>query len=223
MCPDPLNLDMKPKSIQGTNLQYLLTRACAIDSADLYLTAAMARDYFIVQVSIHSHNWLLNPPIWRHLHEIMRPFFLTKPEWIKKFCKRLDAKKAMYLLQALYYFSYLVVQGLETGKQQLEASPMQAEISMKSDPNERGDTESYTVTDVFESESGSNYSTQESSNKRIKTASLQYNLKLDSLRYSTYVGEGATGQVIRLKDSDIVVKCCDSYNNPEGWWIYLGG
>ena len=31
------------------------------------------------------------------------------------------------------------------------------------------------------------------------------------------MGEGATGQVIRLKDSDIVVKCCDSYNNPDGF------
>lgn len=30
------------------------------------------------------------------------------------------------------------------------------------------------------------------------------------------VGCGATGQVIRLNDTDIVVKHCDSYNNPEG-------
>ena len=29
------------------------------------------------------------------------------------------------------------------------------------------------------------------------------------------VGFGATGQVIRLKDSNIVVKHCDSYNNPD--------
>ena len=39
----------------------------------------------------------------------------------------------------------------------------------------------------------------------------------NSFDYRTYVGEGATGQVIRLKDSDIVIKCCDSYNNPEGF------
>ena len=120
------------------------------------------------------------------------------------------------LLQALYYFSNLVIQGHETGKQQLDPSPKQADIPMKSDPKERGDAEPYMETGEFDSDSGSNYSTKES-NKRFKTASLQYNLNLESLRYGTYVGEGATGQVIRLKDSDIVVKCCDSYNNPEGF------
>jgi hypothetical protein len=33
------------------------------------------------------------------------------------------------------------------------------------------------------------------------------------------VGSGATGDVIRLKDRDIVVKQCDSYNNPDGFKI----
>ena len=45
------------------------------------------------------------------------------------------------LLQALYYFSTLVLQVYETGKQQFDRSPKQADIPMKSDPNERGDAE----------------------------------------------------------------------------------
>jgi serine/threonine protein kinase len=31
------------------------------------------------------------------------------------------------------------------------------------------------------------------------------------------VGSGATGDAIRIKDSDVVVKQCDSYNNPVGF------
>ena len=61
------------------------------------------------------------------------------------------------------------------------------------------------------SESGSNYSSERKSKRR------KYNLNLDSLRSGTVVGSGATGQVIRLKGSNIVVKHCDSYNNPEGF------
>lgn len=53
--------------------------------------------------------------------------------------------------------------------------------------------------------------------KRMKYG-RQFTLDLDSLRSGTLVGSGATGQVINLAGSEnIVVKCCDSYNNPEGY------
>ncbi|EGF77942.1 hypothetical protein BATDEDRAFT_91242 [Batrachochytrium dendrobatidis JAM81] len=72
-----------------------------------------------------------------------------------------------------------------------------------------------------QSESGSNYSTagqgKETNYSLDKSKGTKYNLNLDSLHYGTVVGSGATGQVIRLKDSNIVVKQCDSYNNPEGF------
>jgi serine/threonine protein kinase len=68
--------------------------------------------------------------------------------------------------------------------------------------------------------SGSNYSSTET-NRNNKYAHqgkrMKYNVRLDSLHSATVVGTGATGQVIRLKDSNIVLKHCDSHNNPDGF------
>ncbi|KAI8894637.1 hypothetical protein BC833DRAFT_530380, partial [Globomyces pollinis-pini] len=71
------------------------------------------------------------------------------------------------------------------------------------------------------SDSGSNYSTTDNikgakftvgKNKTIKCT-----LNVESVLSGTVVGSGATGQVMKLKDRNIVVKHCDSYNNREGF------
>ncbi|KAJ3307605.1 hypothetical protein HDV04_002930 [Boothiomyces sp. JEL0838] len=61
------------------------------------------------------------------------------------------------------------------------------------------------------SDTGSNYST----NKKIRRK--RYVLDIDALRNGVLVGSGATGQAVRLKDSNIVVKQCDTCNNPDGF------
>ena len=119
------------------------------------------------------------------------------------------------LLQALYYFAHLVIQGHDNEQQKLEPSPKDGDL-----PIEHVIMEADESSSQGQSDSGSNYSSQ-GKNKRAKNElnidPLKYTLNLDSLRFGTYIGEGATGQVIRLKNSDIVVKCCDSYNNPYGF------
>lgn len=121
------------------------------------------------------------------------------------------------LLQALYYFVHIVLR--DHGKQTLDPSPRDSDIPEIK--NEEMDTDD---SNIEQSDSGSNYSntnqhkgdSNTDQNKRTK-----YNLDLDSLCSGTIVGEGATGQVIRLKDTEIVVKCCDSYNNPDGFKMFL--
>ena len=56
-----------------------------------------------------------------------------------------------------------------------------------------------------------------SANTQKKSKKFKFKLNLDSYHSGTVVGYGATGQVVKLKDSDIVVKHCDSYNNPDGF------
>ena len=123
------------------------------------------------------------------------------------------------LLQALYYFVHIVLQGHNLNQQTLDPSPKDSDFPIETSSYEENavETTSYEESDTNEpstqghSDSGSNYSSSRK-NKRAK-----YDLNLDSLRSGTVVGFGATGQVIRLKDSNIVVKHCDSYNNPDGF------
>ena len=79
--------------------------------------------------------------------------------------------------------------------------------------NVKMDTEDVNTTQA-QSDSGSNYST---SDYTKGSGRMHYNLDLDLLRSGTVIGSGATGHAIRLKDRDIVVKHCDSYNNPDGF------
>ena len=68
------------------------------------------------------------------------------------------------------------------------------------------------------SESASNYSsTGLSIGGNNHVGKMKFNISLNSLRSATLVGSGATGQVIRLENSNIALKCCDSYNNPDGF------
>ena len=46
---------------------------------------------------------------------------------------------------------------------------------------------------------------------------MKYNVDINALRQGIFLGQGASGQTIRLKNSNIVVKQCDSYNNREGF------
>ena len=129
------------------------------------------------------------------------------------------------LLQAIYYFSYLVLQGHYNEQQSLDPSPKDSDLPLEGTSYEEMDTDDHSTQGHLDSEemdtdeqstqgysdSGSNYS---SSAKKIRT---KYVFNLDSLRSGTVVGFGATGQVVRLKDSNIVLKHCDSYNNPDGF------
>jgi hypothetical protein len=115
------------------------------------------------------------------------------------------------LLQALYYFVQLVLQGHDNDQQTLDPRPKDSDLPLETTSDEEMDTDEHCS--QGHSDSGSNYSSLgDSKNKRAK-----YDLNLDSLRFGTVVGCGATGQVIRLKDSNIVVKHCDSYNNRDGF------
>ncbi|KAI8894514.1 kinase-like domain-containing protein [Globomyces pollinis-pini] len=71
------------------------------------------------------------------------------------------------------------------------------------------------------SDSDSNYSSIDKRKKTkfnvSKNKIPKYNLTVDALYAGTVVGYGTTGQVIKLKDSNIVVKHCDSYNNRKGF------
>ncbi|KAK6092254.1 hypothetical protein MT418_007489 [Batrachochytrium dendrobatidis] len=54
-----------------------------------------------------------------------------------------------------------------------------------------------------------------------KYKTIKYNLNVDSLCSGTVIGFGATGQVIRLNDCNIVVKHCDSYNNLDAFKMLI--
>ena len=130
------------------------------------------------------------------------------------------------LLQSLYYFVHLVLQGHETQQQALDRSPSDSEMpqiineQVDTNPNlpveTTGSEEMTESSSQEQSDSGSIYSTTDQ-RQGDNDNRLKYRLDLNSLRSGTVVGEGATGQVIRLKDTNIVVKCCDSYNNPDGF------
>ncbi|KAI8891972.1 hypothetical protein BC833DRAFT_626280, partial [Globomyces pollinis-pini] len=119
------------------------------------------------------------------------------------------------LLQALYYFVQLVLRDYKD--QPLDANPKESDIP--SIVIEDMNTDEHIIEGA--SDSGSNYSTTDNikgakftvgKNKTIKCT-----LNIESVLSGTVVGSGATGQVIKLKDSNIVVKHCDSYNNREGF------
>jgi len=116
------------------------------------------------------------------------------------------------LLQAFYYFAQLVLRGHTTEQQTLDPSPEDSDLPVDITSYDEMDNDEHNT--QGHSDSGSNYSSSEkdSKNKRIK-----YDLNLNSLHSGVVVGCGATGQVIRLKDSNIVVKHCDSYNNSGGF------
>jgi hypothetical protein len=121
-----------------------------------------------------------------------------------------NSSRSPSLLQALYYFVQLVLQGHDDNEQTLNPSPKDCDLPLATSYQEMDTPEDYTQGN---SDSDRDYSSLgDSKYKRVK-----YDLNLDSLRSGTVVGFGATGQVIRLKDSNIVVKHCDSYNNPEGF------
>ena len=113
------------------------------------------------------------------------------------------------LLQALYFFVQLVLVGHRDSQQKLEPSPKDSDMP----EDVKMDTEDVNTTQA-QSDSGSNYST---SDYTKGSGRMHYNVDLDLLRSGTVIGSGATGQAIRLKDRDIVVKHCDSYNNPDGF------
>ncbi|KAJ8331806.1 hypothetical protein O5D80_000111 [Batrachochytrium dendrobatidis] len=121
------------------------------------------------------------------------------------------------LLQALYYFVQLALRDYK--KQTLDPSPKDSDMPVELNASNEMDTDEHNADE--QSESGSNYSTtgqgKETNYNPDKSKGTKYNLNLDSLHSGAVVGSGATGQVIRLKDSNIVVKQCDSYNNPEGF------
>ncbi|KAJ3317169.1 hypothetical protein HDV06_001958 [Boothiomyces sp. JEL0866] len=120
------------------------------------------------------------------------------------------------LLQSIYYFVQLV-ESHDTGVQTLEASPIDSEMPDRTEFSDESEYESQEQMETDEhetqetSDTGSNYSTH----KKIKRK--RYVLDIDALRNGFVVGSGATGQAIRLKDSNIVVKQCDTYNNPDGF------
>ena len=123
------------------------------------------------------------------------------------------------LLQAFYYFVQLVLQSHDTEQQKLEPSPKNSDL-----PVEITDKDGIYLNELYtrgSSESCNNYSSIEKSktdNSHIdKNIKRKYKLDLDALRSGTVVGFGATGQVVRLKNSNIVLKHCDSYNNPRGF------
>jgi serine/threonine protein kinase len=119
-------------------------------------------------------------------------------------------------LQALYYFAHLVVDGFIQGRQTLEASPQQSE-AVESSPHSGGagyDSDDIVPGDSVRkaiSYSGNNYSSNMGAPNRVTR------LDFNSLHSGIFLGAGATGPVIRPRDADIVFKCCDSFNNPDGF------
>jgi hypothetical protein len=122
-----------------------------------------------------------------------------------------NSSRSPTLLQALYYFVDLVLQGHNYKQQELDPSPV------RSDKSTSVSTDLSNSTSSSNSESGSNYSSDNNDTNNGKRKRSSYGLNIDSLRSGTFVGVGATGQVIRLRDSNVVVKHCDSYNNPDGF------
>ncbi|KAJ3001882.1 UNVERIFIED_CONTAM: putative protein serine/threonine kinase, partial [Siphonaria sp. JEL0065] len=105
------------------------------------------------------------------------------------------------LLQCFYYFSHLALEGHRTG-QHLESSPT------TDSPMDVDETEDDSNHESFDDDSASNYSSDISST---------YQVDIDTINHGRVIGVGATGQVIQLKDSEIVLKHCDSHNNHDGF------
>ena len=129
------------------------------------------------------------------------------------------------LLESLYYFVDLVLKGHDSEQQRLDPSPKDSDM-----PDYDFDaSESETSVQDKQSDSGSNYSSRvpskrksfnthkQTNQKESTTKTTKYKLDIDSYRSGIVVGCGATGQVVKLKDSNVVVKHCDSYNNRDGF------
>ncbi|KAJ3272736.1 Adiponectin receptor protein 1 [Terramyces sp. JEL0728] len=120
------------------------------------------------------------------------------------------------LLQSIYYFIRLVVGNNSNG---IESSPNDGAMpytefddDVESSSDESNSQEHMEIDDSQEkSDNCSNYSTD--MNVKLK----RYHLDINALRNGTFVGSGATGSAIRLKDTNIVVKCCDTFNNRDGY------
>jgi predicted Ser/Thr protein kinase len=114
------------------------------------------------------------------------------------------------LLQSIFYFVHLV----ETGGNALDASPDEPNFPLfpvnidQQNQDIYENLQPYTDSNVStdpENESDSTYS-----NSNISLFTLK------DIQEAIYIGEGATGPVFRLRNKDIVVKNCDSFNNPKG-------
>ena len=146
------------------------------------------------------------------------------------------------LLESLYYFVDLVLKGHDSEQQRLDPSPKDSDVpnydfdtvkpksSVQNDPNYEFHTSKPEPSAQDErSDSGSNYSSRvpskrksfnthkQTNQKESTTKTTKYKLDIDSYRSGIVVGCGATGQVVKLKDSNVVVKHCDSYNNRDGF------
>ncbi|KAJ3346120.1 hypothetical protein HDU83_003355 [Entophlyctis luteolus] len=116
------------------------------------------------------------------------------------------------LLQSFYYFAHLVLEGNTNGQQGLDPSPTTDCLMEKDNSDDSGD-EKFSDKELSQniSESGSNYSSG-GSTKRTK-----YSVSIDRILHGKFIGAGATGQVIHLRGLEVVLKHCDSHNNPEGY------
>ncbi|KAJ3267637.1 hypothetical protein HDV01_004590, partial [Terramyces sp. JEL0728] len=118
------------------------------------------------------------------------------------------------LLQAIYYFVHLVADGDEKGLQNLDPSPEDENIPDEVEfSNEYGDGQDNM--DIDENESQDQSDSSYHPPKRFKQ--WRYQLDVDALRNGIMIGSGATGSAILLKDSEIAVKCCDTFNNRDGY------
>lgn len=115
------------------------------------------------------------------------------------------------VLQALYYFVQLALEGQET----LDPERTTSDLSIDDIQSRQIDTESTSEgnIDCTTAPDKSNFNVK----KRKYSNRRRFKLDLDSYHSGTVIGSGATGQAIRLKGSNIVVKQCDSFNNPSGF------
>jgi predicted Ser/Thr protein kinase len=134
------------------------------------------------------------------------------------------------LLEALYYFVELALKANHE-QQKVDVSLNDSDISVEPSSEEikacgptaqaRSSDDGYNpISENSQEDSFSFENMKIQCNGNITLDSVpssKYLLDFAALRSGTVVGEGSTGQVIRLKDSNIVVKHCDSYNNPDGF------
>jgi hypothetical protein len=114
------------------------------------------------------------------------------------------------LLQSIFYFVHLV----KTQGKSLDPSPDEQNFPLLpvniDQPNQDMGDNLQTNTDSNVSTDPENESDSTYSNSNITTFTLK------DIQEAIYIGEVATGPVFRLRNKDIVVKNCDSFNNPKG-------
>ncbi|KAJ3025252.1 UNVERIFIED_CONTAM: putative protein serine/threonine kinase [Siphonaria sp. JEL0065] len=106
------------------------------------------------------------------------------------------------LLQCFYYFSHLALEGHRTGQQRLHRNPT---------------TDAPMDVDETEDDSNNEFFDDYSAATTPLTNQAAYQVNIDTINHGRVIGVGATGQVIQLKDSKIVLKHCDSHNNHDGF------